>query len=336
MQKTRRRKLICFGGKRSSGVIRLYGGTLVPINFGEILTYLIVFIIAISIVVAAVVGSRPNEKNTNVDLANHEEKPAATSKPVELSKPEVMKPDTAVRTVSKPEETKPDTAADFLIEVISHKNKEKVEALALAKLQEEQAKLNESAIATLETVPKETETAKVSTTYVAAFSSGTEERIRIAMDIIVGNGFTPEAAAAVVGNALVESQLKPEAANGTSFFGLFQWNSSWWENIKTWLAENGYDIYSYEGQIRAAVECQHWGCMTESRWETLKGLTNIDQAVELFAVFYEGCIGGEDPTKYYSVGTNYQALDLRKSEARQALNVFINGEGYTGSKPYYP
>ena len=328
----KKRKLISLGGQHSSRrwVISTQSGqrwvlNSKPINWAKISGYgiVIAFIFAImAFLIAYASESHDDDVTTQVTkiIAIQTSKPMIEA--FNLQKPKIIA-STMINVQCKTEKNI-SPRNDLVIELSSMKNQKK--EILQAQVEDKQKE---------ELVAKTKVAAAENLSYVTVFSADTEERIRTAMEIIVGNGFTPEAAAAIVGNALVESQLKPEAQNGSYYFGIFQWSVSWWENIKSWLLDNGHDIYSFEGQIRAAIECPYYGCMSESRWGTLKGLTNIDQATELFAVFYEGCIGGSDPTEYYSVGTCYQGLKLRKSEARQALLVY-QGEGYSGSKPYYP
>lgn len=172
--------------------------------------------------------------------------------------------------------------------------------------------------------------------------STTEERIISAMDYFVSQGFTPEAAAGILGSIAVESGYNPSIVSSTGYYGLCQWNTSsaggyWWNSIQDWIISNGFEWNSFEGQIRAIVECPSRGQLSDSRLEELKGLTNVDQAAELIAVYYEACVGGSTPTQYYRVGYCYQGLGLRSSEAWIAYNIYNDPSlSYTGKKPYIP
>lgn len=170
--------------------------------------------------------------------------------------------------------------------------------------------------------------------------SSTEDCIRAIMQYLIDNGYTTEAAAAVVGNIAVESAFHPETVGYQGdYYGLCQWNTTygggyWWDTIRSWLSDNGFGEYSFEGQVRAIIECPEKKCFAEWCQEEMTSLTNIDQATELFTVYYECCIGGEDRTQYYAKGTCYQDLNLRKSEAKIAYEVFTNPDAvYTGQKP---
>lgn len=172
-------------------------------------------------------------------------------------------------------------------------------------------------------------------------SSSTTDRVRATMNFLVSEGFTPAAAAGVVGNLAVESGFNPAIVSPSGYYGLFQWNTNaggnyWWYSINDWLGSNGYSWDSYEGQVKAMLYCPIKGQLSDSRLAELKSLQNVDQATELFAVFYEACPGSGDATSYYMVGNCYQQLGLRKSEAWVAYNMYNNpGQEYNGNKPYY-
>ena len=171
------------------------------------------------------------------------------------------------------------------------------------------------------------------------FESSTEDRIIAIMTYLVEEqGFTIEAAAAVCGNAAVESCYTPQCFM-EDYFGLFMWNyleegNFAWEKIASWMISNGYDTASFEGQMKAFIYTDH-GQMTEEIWEEFISLENVDQAVELFTIFYEGCPGGITLTEYYDVGNPYQGLATRKSEAWQAYWLYTGEQiSYSGEKPY--
>lgn len=172
-------------------------------------------------------------------------------------------------------------------------------------------------------------------------SSSTKDRINATINFLTAEGFTPEAAAGVVGNMAVESSFNPAVVSKAGYHGLFQWNTNaggnyWWYTICEWLDKNGYSRDSFEGQVKAMLYCPRRGGLSDSKLAELKSLHNVEQAAELFAVYYEGCVGGSDYTTYYLVGTKYQALNLRKSEAVVAYNVYSNpSQEYNGVRTYY-
>ena len=165
-------------------------------------------------------------------------------------------------------------------------------------------------------------------------ASSDTEKVRAAMTYFVSQGFTPEGAAGIMGNLIQESSLDPTAVSPSGYHGLAQWNTSnsgghWWDasdGIRAWIISQGYNETDYAGQIRAIYEAERRGQMTENLWAELKALTNIEQAAELFAVYYEACIGGSDPTQWYSPGTNYQELNLRKHYAQNAYDIYMGDD----------
>lgn len=152
-------------------------------------------------------------------------------------------------------------------------------------------------------------------------SSSLEDKVRAAMTYYISQGFTAEAAAGIVGNAAVESTLSPTAANGTSYMGLYQWDTPGrWVTVTNWMTTNGYNQDSFAGQIRASVESGDRDSFMD--WNLLKGLTNVEQAAEYWCVKYEGAIGGSGVPQWYGLGNNWQALDKRKQCAKNALQIY--------------
>ncbi|MBR1539858.1 MAG: hypothetical protein IJ629_01535 [Clostridia bacterium] len=170
--------------------------------------------------------------------------------------------------------------------------------------------------------------------------STTSDRIYALFDFLISEGFSPEAASGVIGNIAVESTFNPTVVSSSGYYGLFQWNTSsgggyWWYDIQDWLSYNGYDWNSFEGQVKAMLYCSNRGFLNEERLAELKQLRNVEQAVELFAVYYEGCTGGGSVTKYYRPGSYYQDLETRKSEAWVAYAMYKDQSmEYNGEKPY--
>lgn len=157
-------------------------------------------------------------------------------------------------------------------------------------------------------------------------NSTDQEKVRAIMSYLVEQGFTPEGAAGIVGNLIQESGLDPTAQNPSGYRGLAQWSKSWFPDIEGWMSTQGYNSDSFAGQVRAIYEADNRGQMTEDKWSELKGLTKIDQAAELFMVYYEGCVGGSDPTTYYLPGKNYQETKNRKQFAQNAYDIYMGDD----------
>lgn len=75
--------------------------------------------------------------------------------------------------------------------------------------------------------------------------------------ILQENGYSPEAAASVVGNLVGESggNINPAAveSNGEGF-GIAQWSFGRKTRVKQWLAANGYSETSLEGQVKFMMQ----------------------------------------------------------------------------------
>jgi hypothetical protein len=161
-----------------------------------------------------------------------------------------------------------------------------------------------------------------------------ENKINSAMSYFISQGFTAQSAAGIVGNLMTESGLNASSGSKAGYHGIAQWNTSdagghWWDatnGIKNWLISNGYNEDSFAGQVRAIYEAERRGQMTEARWTELKSLTDPEKAAEMFAVYYEACIGSAGNssamTVWYNKGKMYQALKSRKENAITALNTY--------------
>lgn len=159
-------------------------------------------------------------------------------------------------------------------------------------------------------------------------SSETEKKMWICC-YLQEQGFTLESAAGIIGNIAVESHFDSSALSPLGYYGLCQWNTNWWYYIDNWMQNNGYDCSSFEGQVRAIVECSAKGQLNQELYEQLKCCQNVEQATELFCIFYEGCVGttgnGDAEPVYYANGYTYQALQLRKEEAWNVYQMYKSG-----------
>lgn len=75
--------------------------------------------------------------------------------------------------------------------------------------------------------------------------------------ILLENGYSPEAAASVIGNLVGESggNINPGAveSNGEGF-GIAQWSFGRKTAVKQWLTANGYPLTSLEGQVKYLIK----------------------------------------------------------------------------------
>ncbi len=174
--------------------------------------------------------------------------------------------------------------------------------------------------------------------------STTEERILAIANYAVSHGFSLETAAGVAGNIAVETRYNPSSISDSGdYYGLVQWNNLKaggyrWREIRDWLKENGYEWDSFEGQVKAIFSGIRNGkfAYDDYSWDEFKSLKDVEQAAEMFCVYYEVCPGGSDGrTKWYDKGEHYQALNLRKSEALIAYEIMKNPNlEYYGERPY--
>lgn len=66
--------------------------------------------------------------------------------------------------------------------------------------------------------------------------------------------------------------------------------------------------------------------MTDAQWEELKGLTDLKKAAELFCVYYERCVNGQDAAVWYKPGELYQDLNKRKQFAQNAYDIYMGDD----------
>lgn len=175
--------------------------------------------------------------------------------------------------------------------------------------------------------------------------SSVAEKVKAMIDYFMSQGFTLEAACGIVGNVYQESSLDANCATGR-YVGLFQMDTggsgdirnpssgSNWDKILTWMDNNGYNADSFAGQVRGIIECEgyldgrsSWGSIDE-----MKVLTDEQDAADYWAVWVEGCWGGnaiaENESKYGPMRSSdsrakyYQELGKRKDYATAAKEIY--------------
>ena len=128
-------------------------------------------------------------------------------------------------------------------------------------------------------------------------------------------GFTPEAAAGVIGNLMQESGVNPKSRQlgGGPGRGIMQWTESErWASLSAWANNSGKDPWALETQVEWMIkEMKSYGT-----YNRIKGVTSYKKAVELFESEME------------KAGTpNYQR---RYQFAADALASFSGGAGGPG------
>ena len=129
--------------------------------------------------------------------------------------------------------------------------------------------------------------------------------------------YTEEAAAGIIGNAIVESGLNTKAVSKSGYTGIFQWDGASdgrWEQCKTWCEKKGYDYYSVKGQCERIVEEMKadFGDGTSSKvsYKDFKKLTDVQKASDQFMMYIERCIVTGKKT---GIPENYQHYKDRRN-----------------------
>ncbi len=131
------------------------------------------------------------------------------------------------------------------------------------------------------------------------------------------NGFTHEAACAVLGNCEIESGFKSSAVSKTgNYLGLFQWDKNGrWKNLKDWCKENGYDGETASGQIAFFFHEFPSRC-GEDNSEKIKKLTDISIATQEFEAGYEGAIADKGFAYTGTLFNNFKGKCLQACQKR--------------------
>ena len=131
-----------------------------------------------------------------------------------------------------------------------------------------------------------------------------------AYNFFLANGFTPEQAAAFVGNFAAESRVIPDTLNpndvGKPAFGLAQWRGSRYTSLVNFCAKNGLDYKSLEGQLQFAL--YELNTTEQSAKGAIMSANNLQEAVAAVEKRYERPAPG--------------TFDRRFSFARDALERY--------------
>jgi hypothetical protein len=108
-------------------------------------------------------------------------------------------------------------------------------------------------------------------------------------NFFLANGFTPEQAAAFVGNFAAESRVEPNTLNpndkGKPAFGLAQWRASRYTALINFCATNGLDYKSLEGQLQFSLH--ELNTTEQSAKGAILAASNLEQAVRAVEKRYE-------------------------------------------------
>ena len=132
-----------------------------------------------------------------------------------------------------------------------------------------------------------------------------------AFNFFLANGFTPEQAAAFVGNFAAESRIEPDTLNpndvGKPAFGLAQWRGARYTGLVNFCATNGLDYKSLQGQLQYSL--YELNTTEQSAKGAILSANNLEDAVRAVEKRYERPAPG--------------TFDRRFSFARDALERFI-------------
>lgn len=133
-------------------------------------------------------------------------------------------------------------------------------------------------------------------------------------------GFTPEAAAGVIGNLMQESGVNPKSRQlgGGPGRGIMQWTESErWASLSAWASNSGKDPWALETQVEWMIkEMKSYGT-----YNRIKGVSSYKKAVEIFEREMERAGVPNYPRRYQF--------------AADALASFSGGAGGSGAGGSY-
>ena len=155
---------------------------------------------------------------------------------------------------------------------------------------------------------------------------------------LIANGFTPEAACAILGNMQQESSLNPTVVNSIGATGLCQWLGGRLAGLKSFAASNGGSWQDPAIQTKWVIEEMKGSDPTTASllsqncggYAGYKALTNIDTAVIMFRKCFERCGESEanDAARISYAKSWYSKIVSNNSSS----NSSNNGGGGTGAE----
>lgn len=154
-------------------------------------------------------------------------------------------------------------------------------------------------------------------------------------DFLIGKGFTPESACAILGNIHQESSFRTGATNGTHF-GLCQWGGSRFENLKALADQKGTSWTDVRTQLEFL-----WSELCGSHSVVKDSIINsadMEYATDIFCRKFEICgnYGIEVPRRYkyakywYEIFVNKNDVTNIKDKQSALLKVLENLSIYGG------
>ena len=142
----------------------------------------------------------------------------------------------------------------------------------------------------------------------------------------VQEGLSEAQAAGITGNAMAESgeTIDPMAANGSSYRGIFQWDTRVrWPRLVQWALSQNLSEDDFETQLKFAFQ----EATERGNIEGIKQQGSIELATWYWGRFFEvAIIGGSSETPL----TNVQSLATRTSNAQNVYDQFAGTSGGGG------
>lgn len=170
--------------------------------------------------------------------------------------------------------------------------------------------------------------------------SDSYKNAKMMWDYLIQLGFTEQAAAGVLGNAIQESSCDPNAhTNGTDYYGTFQWASTGsfaspkemgrWEWCQSWCNSAGVDYKTIDGQVKFMMY-EFPGQGSKVTLGELASSTDIELVTEAFVAWYERATTdktSDDTLLITDVftktgGKRFQEVAARRNYAKDAFNTF--------------
>lgn len=156
-------------------------------------------------------------------------------------------------------------------------------------------------------------------------------------NFLIGKGFTPESACAILGNMQRESGFNTAATNGTHY-GLCQWGGGRWTNLKEFASSRGKSWADLDTQLEF-MWSELCGSLSGVKGAIINS-TDMQEATSIFCRKFEICgnYGVEVPKRYkyakywydvFVVGKGANAGNVTQKQT-QVLDILQNLASYQG------
>lgn len=144
-------------------------------------------------------------------------------------------------------------------------------------------------------------------------------------------GFTPEAAAGIIGNLMQESGVNPKSRQlgGGPGRGIMQWTESErWASLSAWANSSGKDPWALETQVEWMIkEMKSYGT-----YNRIKGVTSYKKAVEIFEKEMERAGVPNYPRRYQFAADALASFSKGGAGASESNIQLGKGYGTAGEK----